>query len=86
MKPIKNYEGLYSITEDGQVFSHISNKFLKTVKKIYEEVRLKTKDGKQKCHFIHRLVAETYIDNPNNYPCVNHKDENPLNNHVDNLE
>ena len=36
--------------------------------------------------FIHRLVAETFIANPDNLPCVNHKDENPFNNHVDNLE
>lgn len=35
---------------------------------------------------MHRLVAETFIPNPNNYPCVNHKDENKLNNCIDNLE
>jgi len=34
----------------------------------------------------HRLVAKCFISNPNNLPQVNHKDENPLNNHVDNLE
>lgn len=35
---------------------------------------------------VHRIVAETFLPNPNNYPIINHKDENPSNNHVDNLE
>lgn len=35
---------------------------------------------------VHRIVAETFLPNPNNYPVINHKDENPSNNHVDNLE
>lgn len=35
--------------------------------------------------YIHRLVAEAYIPNPNNYPCVLHKDDNPANNHYLNL-
>lgn len=36
--------------------------------------------------YIHRLVAQAFIPNPDNLPCVNHKDENPNNNNVDNLE
>ena len=35
---------------------------------------------------IHRLVAEAFIPNPNNYPCINHKDENKENNNANNLE
>lgn len=36
--------------------------------------------------FVHRIVASLFLDNPNNYPQVNHKDSNPMNNSVDNLE
>ena len=45
-----------------------------------------SKDGKQKRYYIHRLVAETFISNPDNLPEVNHKDENKVNNAADNLE
>lgn len=45
-----------------------------------------SKEGKKKFYLIHRLVAETFIPNPDNLPCVNHKDEDKSNNCVDNLE
>ena len=44
------------------------------------------KDGKVKRCFIHRLVAQAFIDNPQNLPQINHKDEDKTNNCVTNLE
>lgn len=43
-------------------------------------------NGKEKKFNIHRLVALAFVPNPKNLPCINHKDENKKNNHVDNLE
>lgn len=45
-----------------------------------------SKDGKRKRCQVHRLIAQAYIPNPENKPQINHKDGNPLNNHIDNLE
>ena len=44
------------------------------------------KDTPKLNRLIHRMVAQTFLNNPNNLPVVNHKDTNILNNHVDNLE
>jgi hypothetical protein len=44
------------------------------------------KNGSGKCFLIHRLVAAAFIPNPNDYPQINHIDENPKNNRVENLE
>jgi len=51
----------------------------------YYSVDLMSNKKRYKCR-IHRLVAETFISNPENLPMVNHKDENRLNNRVENLE
>lgn len=57
----------------------------KTDKDGYKEVAL-CKDGKMKHYRVHRLVAEAFLDNPYGYEIINHKDENPANNKVGNLE
>lgn len=95
-KPIKDYEGLYEISDCGRVKSLDRWDSLNRLKigKIlnccdngsgYMIVNLKA-FGKQNIKTIHRLVAEAFIPNPNNLPCVNHKDGNKQNNNVDNLE
>lgn len=43
-------------------------------------------EGRSRLYSVHRIVAETFLPNPDNLPCVNHKDENKKNNRVDNLE
>ena len=87
MKDIIGYEGLYAITSCGKVWSYKSKKFLKPGKRKggYLYVGLH-KDKEVKNYLIHRLVAETYLPNPDNLPCVNHKDENKENNALLNLE
>ena len=55
------------------------------VDKGYLKVNLR-KNNKTKQHTVHRIVATAFLPNENNYPFINHKDENPSNNRVDNLE
>ena len=86
-KPVTDYENLYNISNLGNVFSVRSQRNIKPTKntKGYLIVGL-CKDKKRKNWLIHRLVAEAFIENPQNYPEINHKDENPLNNKASNLE
>ena len=86
MKDIKGYEGLYAITSCGKVWSYRSQRFLKSTigGNGYLKVGL-CKDGKMRTVNVHRLVAETYIPNPDNKPQVNHLDEDKTHNYVNNL-
>ncbi|WP_039242623.1 NUMOD4 domain-containing protein [Clostridium botulinum] len=99
-KDIKGYEGIYQISNYGRVKSLIGfngHKYIKREKilapykqrtnKNYSRsvVRL-LRNGDKKDFKVHRLVANAFIPNPNNYNVVNHIDGNPLNNRVDNLE
>lgn len=89
--PIEGYENLYQVSNYGRVKSLNYNKTnqeqirKQSTNKGYQIIGL-CKDGKRKTFQVHRLVANAFIPNSNNLPQVNHKDENPLNNHVDNLE
>lgn len=98
-KDIKGYRGYYQISNLGRIRScdrdisdinktqHIKGKIIKPTNNGngYLIVSLRI-NGKRKNHYVHRLVAESFIDNLENKPEVNHKDFNPYNNCVNNLE
>lgn len=84
---VKGYEGLYKISTNGKVYSLKRKKIKRTDtnRNGYESVNL-FKNGRGKHFLVHRLVAQAFIPNPNNYSFVNHIDGNKLNNDVNNLE
>lgn len=93
-REITGYEGRYLISNLGRVKAVYASvppqdreRILKLSKnnKGYFYVDL-FKYGKKDRRLVHRLVAEYFVDNPNQYPCVNHLDCDPKNNRVDNLE
>ena len=85
--PIKGFES-YRAFRDGRIFSAKTNSILQPGKNNsgYSMVMLYKNDGKRYNKLVHRIIAETFIPNENNFPCVNHKDENKANNDIDNLE
>jgi len=90
MKPIEEFPN-YSITRDGKVWSHKRKRFLKGSpdRDGYRKVQLKgstlANGRRDKNCLIHRLVALTYIPNPNNHPVVDHTNRKRLDNRVENL-
>jgi len=98
-KDIVGQEGRYAITLDGRVYSHsrvdytgrlFKGRWLRPQTDKYGYLKVSLSRGSralgQDYKMIHRLVAEAFIPNPDNLPCINHKDGNKINNLVDNLE
>lgn len=86
-KPVVGYEGLYEVSSYGRVRSLRRGRILTGTINRDGYVRCHIKvNGVLKSHFVHRLVAEAFIPNPDNLSCVNHKDEVKINNSVENLE
>ena len=91
-RPVKDYEGLYEVSNRGNVkslnYRHTGKERIMKPQKDsggYLYVHL-WKDRKDKSYKIHRLVAQAFIPNPEGYNEVNHKDEDKTNNCVENLE
>jgi DNA-directed RNA polymerase specialized sigma24 family protein len=99
-KPIEGYEGLYEVSNLGRVKRLViwnGHKYIKQERMLnpykqhankyyYRAVVKLFKDKIKKDFKVHRLVAQAFIPNPHNKPNINHKDGNPLNNKVENLE
>ena len=94
-REIKGFEGYYEVSNIGRVRSltNISEHGYKKVirpsmnrkENGYKIIHL-SKQNKKYTRYVHRVVAEAFVPNPNNYPCVNHKDEVRTNNCFNNLE
>src|SRR4051794_959304 len=83
-RPIKGYEGLYEVSNDGRV-RRVQQCLKPAYTKGYAHVTL-CKEGEVRTLRITRLVAETFIPNPEGKPQVNHKNGNPANDSITNLE
>ena len=90
-KPIKGYEGLYEVSNEGNIktlHKRYKNKSILKQSKGSRGYLLVTlnKNKKQTTKNVHRIVADAFLENPQNLPCINHKDQDKTNNNVNNLE
>lgn len=85
-KDIKGYEGYYQISSYGKVKNIVTGNILKPSKSKTGYLHITLCYTNRKDFLIHRLVALAFLQNPNNFPEVNHKDEDKSNNCADNLE
>lgn len=90
-KDVPGYEGEYQISNFGRVKSlkvgaWCAGKILSNKRRGGYRFIALSKHGIRKNFLIHRLVGIAFIDNPHNYPQINHRDLKRSNNHVDNLE
>ena len=84
---IPGYEGLYQITRGGRIRNVTNgNNLLGNVNSHGYVVVSLTKNGRKKDCKVHRLLALTFLPNPNDYDCINHKNGNKLDNRLQNLE
>ena len=88
IRPLKNYPG-YEVSSYGDVISLLGKeeKSLKTCATNHGHlyVSVVDKNGKKSKKLVHRLVAEAFLENPENYPLVRHLDDDPTHNEIDNL-
>lgn len=86
-KEIPGYEGLYKISNYGNIYSIQKEQLLKPQPSHHNYQRIQLhKNGSHKSFAVHRLVAEAFVDNPNNYNEINHKNEITSDNYYKNLE
>ncbi|MGL5436590.1 MAG: HNH endonuclease signature motif containing protein [Lachnospiraceae bacterium] len=87
IKGVKNYEDLYGVDEQGNVWSYRNNLILKPYVNTGGYLRVNLcRRGKLKHKYVHRLVAEAFLPNPRDHKVVNHINADPQDNRVENLE
>ena len=77
------FDGKYIVYSDGKVFSIKRKRFLKPQRHNAGYIKYMLFDG---YYYLHRLLAESFIPNPNNFPDINHINENKNDNRIENLE